>query len=132
MARRLNVDLSTVKRQEDEASDLNLSTLVAWQQVLEVPLAELLVDTDDPLSAPVLKRAKMVRLMKTVMAILERTRQPGIRRMAQMLVEQLTDIMPELAGVSPWHAVGKRRTRDEVGRAAQRSVSVDLFRFLSE
>lgn len=132
VARRLNLDLSTVKQQEDETSDLPLSVLLAWQQVLEVPLAELLVDDEDPLSTPVLKRAKLVRIMKTASAILERTRQPGIRRMAQMLVEQLVDLMPELAGVSPWHAVGKRRTRDEVGQAAQRNFSLDVFRFVSE
>jgi transcriptional regulator with XRE-family HTH domain len=132
MARRLNVDLPTIKQQEDETSDLNLSTLLAWQRVLEVPLVELLVDSDDPLSGPILKRAKMVRLMKTATAIIERARQPGIRRMAQMLAEQLIDLMPELAGVSPWHAVGKRRTRDEVGQAAHRSFSTDAFRFASE
>jgi hypothetical protein len=125
------VDLSPIKQQE-EASDLNLSTLLAWQRALEVPLIELLVDSEDPLSAPVLKRAKMVRLMKTAMAILDRARQPGIRRLAQMLVEQMTDLMPELAGVSPWHAVGKRRTRDEVGQAAQRTLSADAFRFSLE
>ncbi len=129
MARRLNVDVPTIKQQEDESSDLNLSTLAAWQRVLEVPLAELLVDVEEPLSTPVLKRAQLVRLMKTVMAIRERSRQPSIRRMAQMLVDQLTEVMPELSGVSPWHAVGKRRTRDEVGQAAQRSFSLDAFRF---
>jgi len=132
MARRLNVDVATIKQQEDETSDLNLTTLRLWQQVLEVPLVDLLVDTDEPLSGPVLKRAKMVRLMKTATAILERARQPGIRRMAQMLIEQLVDLMPELAGVSPWHAVGKRRTRDEVGQAAHRSFSPDVFRLASE
>lgn len=132
MARRLNTDATTIRAQEDEASDLNLSTLRAWQSALEVPLADLLVDSDDTLSSPILKRAKMVRLMKTAQAILERSRQPGIHRMAQMLVEQLTELMPELAGVSPWHAVGKRRTRDEMGQAAQRAFSLDVFRILPE
>jgi len=35
--------------------------------------------------------------------------------------------MPELADVSPWHSVGQRRTRDELGRAARMIVSEDTF-----
>ena len=67
------------------------------------------METEEPLSAPVMKRAQMVRLMKTAQAILERSSQPSIRRMAQTMTEQLIEIMPELADVGPWHAVGKRR-----------------------
>ena len=39
----------------------------------------------------------------------------------------MTEIMPELEGVVPWHAVGERRRRDEYGVAAERSMSDDLF-----
>lgn len=127
VARRLGTDIATVKQQEQPSADLPLSALYAWQQVLEVPIAELLVETEDPLSTPVMKRARMVRLMKTAAAILERSQQPSIRRMAQMLVEQLVEIMPELQGVSPWHAVGRRRTQDELGQAAHRRLSSDAF-----
>jgi transcriptional regulator with XRE-family HTH domain len=132
VARRLNVEVSTVKLQEQPTTDLLLSTLYAWQQVLEVPISELLVETEEPLSAPVMKRAQMVRLMKTAQAILERSSQPSIRRMAQMLCEQLVDVMPELEGVSPWHAVGRRRTQDELGQAAHRRLTGDLFHDLGD
>ena len=127
LARRLNTDIHTIKRQEQPAADMLLSTLYAWQQVLDVPVTELLVDAEEPLSPPVMKRAQFVRLMKTAMAILERSQQPPIKRMAQMLVEQLYEIMPELKGVSPWHAVGRRRSQDELGQAAFRCFSADLF-----
>ena len=128
LARRLGMDISTVKWQELSTSDLSLSKLYKWQEVLEVPVAELLVESEETLSAPVLRRAQLVRLMKTAAAILERSQQVAIRRMAQMLVEQLIEIMPELASVGPWHTVGRRRTRNEMGQAAQRRLSVDLFR----
>ena len=128
VARRLDSDIGTVRLQEHERCDLPLTTLYAWQEILEVPIAELLIDSNDPLSPPVLKRAQMLRLMKTALAILEQARQPSIRRMAQVMVNQLLEIMPELEGVSPWHAVGKRRTLDELGQAAQRQVSADLLR----
>ena len=105
-----------------------LSALYAWQEVLDAPIAELLVESEEPLSAPVLRRAQMVRLMKTAGAILERAQQPSIRRMAQMLVDQLCEVMPELKGVSPWHAVGRRRTQDELGQAAYRRIPTDVFR----
>jgi transcriptional regulator with XRE-family HTH domain len=132
LARRLNIEVSRVKSQERENADMWLSTLYEWQRSLEVPVGELLIDSNDPLSAPVMKRAQMVRLMKTATAILERTQQLAIRRMAQMLVEQLLEIMPELQGVTPWHAVGKRRTQDEIGLAALRGLSVDWLRTLCD
>jgi hypothetical protein len=52
--------------------------------------------------------------------------------MAQTLVEQLIEIMPELRGVSAWHTVGKRRRLDELGVAAERSLSEEVFIDLSE
>lgn len=127
LARRLGLDVGEVKWQEQATSDIWLSKLYEWQQVLEVPVAELLVDSEDPLSSPVLRRAQMVRLMKTVAAILERSQQVSIRRMAQMLAEQLVEVMPELADVGPWHTVGKRRSRKDLGQAAQRRISSDVF-----
>jgi transcriptional regulator with XRE-family HTH domain len=132
LARRLNSDVAMVKLQEEPTADMLLSTLYAWQQVLEVPITELLVEANDPLSAPVLKRAQFLRVMKTAAAILERCQQPSIRRMAQMLIEQLCEIMPELEGVGPWHAVGRRRTQDELGQAALRCFSLDGFQDLGE
>ncbi len=132
IARRLNCDVTMVKAQEQPASDMYLTTLYAWQQVLEVPVSELLLETEEPLSAPVMRRAQMVRLMKTAAAIQERTNQPGIRRMAQMLVEQLCEVMPELQGVSPWHAVGRRRTQDELGQAASRRISSDALHGMND
>ena len=45
--------------------------LYEWQKILEVPIVELLVESEDVLSKPLLQRAQLVRLMKTALAILE-------------------------------------------------------------
>ena len=127
VARRLKTDVSQVKSQENETADILLSTLYQWQDVLEVPVEELLVEAGDELSPPVMKRAQMVRLMKTALAILKRTQQSTIQRMAQTLVDQLTELMPELEGIGAWHAVGKRRTQDELGQAAHRQLCPDAL-----
>lgn len=132
VARRLNVDLATVRAQETETADITLSQLYEWQKVLEVPLSELLLEADDSLSASVMQRAQLVRLMKTALAIQENARQESIRRMIQTLIDQLLQIMPELAGVGPWHAVGQRRRLDELGVAAERRLSDDVFLDLTE
>ena len=132
VARQLDIDVSQVKLQERETCDLSLSMLYEWQKVLDVPIAELLVEANDPLSPPVLKRAQLVRLMKTVLAVMEECDQQRVRRMAQTMVDQLIDIMPELEGVTAWHAVGKRRRRDDLGVAAQRRLSEDVFMDLVE
>jgi transcriptional regulator with XRE-family HTH domain len=122
LARRLNTDVNVIKFESRQESDIPLSRLYEWQQVLDVPIADLLVESEELLSAPVLRRAQMVRLMKTASAILQRSKQLSVRRMAQVLVEQLTEIMPELAEVSPWHAIGKRRPPNDVGQAAVRRI----------
>ena len=127
VARRLKTEVATVKMQEQEDSDLLLSTLYQWQEVLDVPVGELLVEADEPLSSPVMKRAQLLRLMKSTMAILQRSNQAPIRRMAQVMVNQLIEIMPELADVSPWHAVGKRRTQGEVGQTALRQLPANFL-----
>jgi transcriptional regulator with XRE-family HTH domain len=132
VARRLNIDLSEVREQESDSTDITLSQLYAWQQALDVPLSELLLEADDSLSPAIMQRAQLVRLMKSALAIQENAKQESIRRMIQSLIDQLLEIMPELAGVGPWHAVGQRRRLDELGVAAERRMSDDVFLDLTE
>jgi transcriptional regulator with XRE-family HTH domain len=127
VARRMKTTISDVKRQEDEAGDLLLSTLYKWQEALEVPMSELLVDCQEPLSSPLRSRAKMLRIMKTAVTILERTRQTSIRRMAQTLVDQLVELMPELEGIGPWPAVGKSRLPSDYGQVVHRRMPDEVF-----
>lgn len=128
VARRLGIEMSVVRRQELPDSDLRLSELMQWQSVLEVPIAELLVEGDGQLSGPVLERSRMVRLMKTAAAIRERTSGTPVGRTVEMLIEQILEIMPELTDVTPWNTVGQRRTLDDVGRTARCMLSEDVFR----
>ncbi len=122
VARRLNTEISVVRQQEDETSDLPLSVLYEWQKVLEVPISELLVDCNAPLSPPVMERARMVKVMKTVAAIVEKANTPSLKRLLQMLCNQLLEIMPELTDVAPWHSVGQRRTFGRI-RAGRRATN---------
>ena len=69
----------------------------------------------------------MVKLMKTAVALLEKADNPQSRRLAQMLFDQLVEIMPELKDIGPWHSVGQRRTLDEYGRAVERVMPDDLL-----
>ena len=127
LARRLNVEIAEVRRQEDESNDLPLSVLYEWQKVLDVPLAELLVESDDDISRPLMQRAQLVRLMKTALALRDEAAVEPARRTAQLLVEQLIEVMPELEHVTAWHAVGKRRRRNDLGIAAIRGMSEEVF-----
>ncbi len=126
LAKRMQLQVADIRRQE-EASDLPLAVLYEWQKVLEVPVAELLVDSEETLSRPLQQRAQLVRLMKTALAILEQADNEATRAMAQTLVDQLVKIMPELSGISPWHLVGQRRRLDELGIAATRTLSADAM-----
>ncbi len=122
-ARRMSASMQTVREQEDGHTDLTLSDLYSWQKALEVPVADLLVDRDAPLSAPVLQRARMLKMMKTALSIRESSEEESVQRMAQTMVDQILEVMPELKDVSPWHTVGQRRTLDELGRTAEQTIS---------
>ena len=128
VSRRLGAPLAVVRRQEQPDCDLRLSELLRWQEVLEVPVAELLVEGEGQLSGPVLQRSRMVKLMKTAAAIRERSHDTTTARMVTMLIDQILELMPELADVTPWHTVGQRRTLDDYGRTARQPVAEDVFR----
>jgi hypothetical protein len=125
VAQRLGRPVSEVRAQEEEHSDLLVSELYRWQAALEVPLEELLNDPQDTLSTRVQTRARLLRVMKTAIAIRRQARSEAERRLTRLLVEQLIEIMPELKEVSGWPAVGHRRTADDMGRIAENPISDD-------
>jgi hypothetical protein len=123
----MHTSMDQVRRQEDPGCDMTLSDLLRWQKALEVPVADLLVDSDAPLSEPVLTRARLLRVMKTVRAIKESSNSPSIQRFSTMLEQQLVELMPELKDVSAWHSIGQRRSPDELGRTAERVLPDTFF-----
>lgn len=129
MSRRLGVDIKTCRKLEDPARDLTLSELQSIQAALEVPLQDLLVDRNC-LSRPVEERAKMIRIMKTAVALRELKTSQRAERMTQMLCEQLVEVMPELAEVSGWPQFGARRGKSALGRVL--SQQVDMSQLYSE
>lgn len=127
VSRHWNVEMSEVRRQQRSTSDIPLSQLYKWQKMLGVPIAELLLDDHQGLSNPIAERARLVKVMKTVVTMKEMAREPRVRRLVEMLISQLTELMPELAEVGPWHGSGNRRTLDDFGRAVDYRLSEDVL-----
>jgi hypothetical protein len=125
VAQRLGRSVGEVRAQEEENADIYLSELYRWQAALEVPIDELLHDPQDTLSPRVLTRARLLRIMKTAMAIRRQARSEGERSLARQLIEQLLEIMPELKEVAGWPAVGHRRSANELGRIGENPISDD-------
>jgi transcriptional regulator with XRE-family HTH domain len=125
VAQRLGRTVTEVRAQEEENADIFLSELYRWQAALEVPIDELLHDPQDTLSPRVLTRARLLRVMKTAMAIRRQARSEAERRLARLLIEQLLEIMPELKEVAGWPAVGHRRSANELGRIGENPISDD-------
>lgn len=122
LAGRLNLSLQDVRKQEDETRDLRISDLLRWQEALGVPLQHLLVDPEPTLSTPVLTRARMVRLKKTVGSLCECINNRRGERLLENMQQQLVDAMPELQHIGAWPSVGQRRAVDEYGRMTERCV----------
>lgn len=127
LSRKMELSANEIREQENPQTDLKISELLKWQKVLDVPLADLLVDDEGPLSEPVSHRAAMLRVMKTAKAILSSAQDRSIKRLAEMLVHQIVEIMPELEDVTAWHTVGQRRTQQELGRIVERSIPDNFF-----
>lgn len=125
VAQRLGRTVAEIRAQENEAADLSVSELYNWQAALEVPIEELLCEPQDSLSPRVLSRARLLRIMKTALALRRQGRSEAERRLARVLVDQLLEIMPELKEVSAWPTVGQRRTAEEFGRIAENPISDD-------
>ena len=118
VARKLGRTVTQIRDEEQETTDLRLSVLYRWQQVLGVPVAELLVPHDDPLSPSIRTRSRLLKIMKTVRTLEQHTRSPESAHLIRQLAEQLLELMPELRDVSGWQGTGHRRTLDELGRIA--------------
>ena len=125
VAQRMQKTIGEIRAQEEEHADLPISELYRWQEVLDVPLEELLLGPDDTLSPRVLTRARMLRIMKTARSIRNQAHSNPLRRLARLLIHQLLEIMPELKEVSAWPTVGHRRTADEMGRIAENPIPDD-------
>ena len=126
-ARLLGITADEVRSQEHPASDIHLSDLYRWREILEVPVSELLEQADAELSPPVRLRARLVRAMKTVRSIQEAARQPSVWRLAENLAAQLIEIMPELKAATAWPVVGSRRGQRDYGQALLRGFTVNPF-----
>jgi hypothetical protein len=117
----------SVRQQEVQTCDLPLSVLYKWQEALDVPIVELLVEPGPGLSPNVSCRAAMLKVMKTVRSIEERVGSEATSFLVQGLIDQLVEMMPELANVDAWPAVGKRRTGIEISRIEERAMPAKLF-----
>jgi transcriptional regulator with XRE-family HTH domain len=124
VSRRTGVDVKELRRQEVPTCNLSLEELRQWQKALEVPLVDLLEDESQALSRPVNERAKMVRIMKTVVSLSEASASNlRLERLTTMLREQLLELMPELAEIGGWPQCGSRRGADVMGRIFHQPIT---------
>ena len=124
-ARKLGLTVQEARNQEQPDSNLTLAQLMAWKKVLDVPMSELVPD-DDFIEDPVKNRALLLRVMKTAQQILNANTNVQVHRMAVTLVDQLIELMPELANVSPWPEVGQSHASRGLGKTAYRHFDSEL------
>jgi transcriptional regulator with XRE-family HTH domain len=124
VSRRTGIEVSVLRAQEEGLVELTLADLHRWQQALEVPFADLLQEGANSLSPPVRQRAQLVRIMKTARSIAETSPSERVSRLAEMLREQLTELMPELAEVVAWPNQGSRRPPASVPKILQNQIAL--------
>lgn len=127
MSRRMKTTVSELEKQEQGDSDLRLSDLYRWQSALKVPLIELLTEPGYAASEWIRHRALLTRVAKTARSLLRSSKTPATRRLAETMVEQLVEMMPELKDQGAWPDRGIRKTTKELGRIAEHVVDSDWF-----
>ncbi|MBN2295305.1 MAG: helix-turn-helix transcriptional regulator [Pirellulales bacterium] len=99
IAEHLGIDVDTVELIENESTDIPLCLLHEWKKLLNVPIGELLVDTEGAFNAPEKIPAQLTALMRTAITLTRQNRQASVAHMAHNLINQLLEIMPELRQV---------------------------------
>jgi hypothetical protein len=120
LTKRLAIKPHELDRQQSPYCDLLLSQLYKWQAALDVPVGELLLDPGHALSPGVDRRARLLKLMKTVRSLQQAADSNPLRVLAAQLADQLIEIMPELVDVDCWPIVGKRRMPDDISPREER------------
>ena len=117
-SRRLSLTMSDLRDSEDETNDIRLSTLYAWQSVLSVPVSELVIDADVALSEPIRQRACLLRIAKTANTIRKKSHDESMRALADTLITQLAEIVPEVNEIGTWPDGRKSRSSSDLGKVA--------------
>ena len=120
VSRNLGISIETVRNQENPSADLRISELIGWQEVLKVPLSELLTESEEGLSSPVRDRSRVVRLMRTALEIEKTKSMKAVRPLSATLIGQILEIMPELETMRKEGTKGEEQTCQVPEGAVQR------------
>ena len=131
-ARKLGISINEARYQEQPTTDLTISQLMAWKEVLDVPLSELFGPIENELDNPVRNRALLLKAMKSAKQIRRDSRESGIRSMADNMIEILLKMMPELAEVTAWPEVGQSHEARPLGMAVYRQFDPEVAKYLEE
>jgi len=132
IAKKLGIEIAEARRQEQETTDLLLSQLYHWRDLLETPVGDLLIEPEQIPTNPIKCRSQLVKMMKSVQAILETTKEKGTRVLAETIAAQFIELMPELQHVTAWPSVGKAREQRDLGQAAYRRFDAVIARSIEE
>ena len=128
LSRKMHVPMREVRAQEDPACDLPLTALYRWQQALRVPAAEILVEPGDKLSSPVNIRARLLRMMKTIVTILDKPQPERTVNLLENLRNEILAVMPEIEDIDRWHGSNSARGADDIAAAVLRPIDEELLR----
>ena len=128
LARKMHMPMRDVRTQEDPSCDLPLTALYRWQQALRVPASEILVEPGDKLSSPVNIRARLLRMMKTIVTILDKPQSERTTNLLENLRNEILAVMPEIENIDRWHGSNATRGADDIAAAVLRQIDEELLR----
>lgn len=128
LARKMHVPMREIRAQEDPSCDLPLTALYRWQQALRVPASEILVEPGDKLSSPVNIRARLLRMMKTIITILDKPQPERTTNLLENLRNEILAVMPEIENIDRWHGSNATRGADDIAAAVLRQIDEELLR----
>jgi hypothetical protein len=113
LARKLDRTVAIVKKMEHPDTDMRISCLRTVADAIGVPSSELLCDTDHNESQRL--RGLLVRVTKAIHSLRSFQGRRG-QRLCESILALIDEELPT-AEINELHAVGQRRSLDDIGRA---------------
>ncbi len=131
-AEKIGISLAAARKQEKPTSNLNISQLIKWMDVLNVQLSEILGQEVDDLDDPIFHLEELLNVRKLAKSIHMGTREENTHYVAENLITVLDNLILDSKDVAGGDNIGqaqkdRRRAAETPEKKAETKKSGETF-----